>query len=145
VVDPTSASPQLPGVTYYGIEANHSGMCKFESREAPGYRTVSTALRDWVREAPAVIQVRWVVEEEDRLARAMQEVDERMRPFVSVTTSPVRWRRNESRWADGERRWPLHPELFGPLTPLNNAPRQRLTTRWADEKFSWDFAAYNTR
>ncbi|KAJ9148554.1 LipA and NB-ARC domain-containing protein [Pleurostoma richardsiae] len=82
VVDPTSASPQLPGVTYYGIEANHSGMCKFESREAPGYRTVSTALRDWVREAPAVIQVRWVVEEEDRLARAMQEVDERMRPFM---------------------------------------------------------------
>lgn len=69
VVDPGSASPQLPGVTYYGIEAPHSGMCKFDSVTAPGYRMVSTALQEWVREAPGVIQVRWYVELEDRHVR----------------------------------------------------------------------------
>lgn len=69
VVDPGSASPQLPGVTYYGIEAPHSGMCKFDSVTAPGYRMVSSALQEWVKEAPSVIQVRWYVELEDRHVR----------------------------------------------------------------------------
>lgn len=81
-----SASPQLPGVTYYGIEATHSGMCKFESANAPGYRTVSTTIRDWVREAPPVIAIRWHVEDEDRLVRAKQDINERMRPFVSQSS-----------------------------------------------------------
>ena len=58
-------------------------MCKFESATAPGYRTVSTAIRDWVREAPTVIAIRWRVEDEDRLVRAKQEIEERIRPFVS--------------------------------------------------------------
>ena len=84
VVDADSASPQLPGVMYYGIEATHSTMCKFDSASAPGFRTVSTAIRDWVGEAPQVIEVRWAIEEEDRLARARHDIDERRMPFVSV-------------------------------------------------------------
>jgi hypothetical protein len=77
-----SASPQLPGVTYYGIEANHSGMCKFESENAPGYRNVSSAIREWVMESPRVIQVRWEVEDDDRRLRANLENYERLRSYV---------------------------------------------------------------
>lgn len=82
IVDAHSASPQLPGVTYFSIEATHSGMCKFESRNAPGYRTIATALRDWVADAPDVITTRWRVEEDEKLARAKHEIEERMKPWV---------------------------------------------------------------
>lgn len=80
-MDSSSAGPQLPGVTYYGIEATHSGMCKFESETAPGYRTVSTALREWVADAPQVIPIRWEVEEDDRRLRANLENMERVRSY----------------------------------------------------------------
>ncbi|KAI0017119.1 hypothetical protein F4780DRAFT_782650 [Xylariomycetidae sp. FL0641] len=83
VVDSNSASPQLPGVTYYAIEATHSGMCKFDSKNAPGYRTVATALRDWVAGAPDVISTRWRVEEDEKLARAKHEIEERMKPWIN--------------------------------------------------------------
>ncbi|KAI1464931.1 uncharacterized protein F4812DRAFT_441012 [Daldinia caldariorum] len=82
IVDAHSASPQLPGVTYFAIEATHSGMCKFESRNAPGYRTIATALRDWVVAAPDVIATRWRVEEDEKLARAKHEIEERMKPWI---------------------------------------------------------------
>ncbi|KAK2034338.1 lipa and NB-ARC domain-containing protein [Colletotrichum zoysiae] len=77
VVDAKSASPQLPGVTYYGVEATHSGMCKFNSPSAPGYRNVSTAIRNWAEEAPPVIRTRWEIETDDRRARAQSEAAER--------------------------------------------------------------------
>ncbi|KAK4131486.1 hypothetical protein BT67DRAFT_451734 [Trichocladium antarcticum] len=73
IVDPSSAGPQLPGVTYYSIEATHSGMCKFDGPSAPGYRTVSTALREWVADSPRVIPIRWEAEEEERVLRAAAE------------------------------------------------------------------------
>ncbi|KAI1082423.1 hypothetical protein F5B20DRAFT_578090 [Whalleya microplaca] len=82
IVDASSASPQLPGVTYYAIEATHSGMCKFENRNAPGYRTVATVLRDWVGDAPDVIHTRWRVEDDEKLARAKHEIEERMKPWI---------------------------------------------------------------
>ncbi|KAI1756124.1 hypothetical protein F4782DRAFT_484821 [Xylaria castorea] len=82
VVDATSAGPQLPGVTYYAIEATHSGMCKFDSKNAPGYRTISTAIREWVLDAPDVIYTRWRVEDDERLARAKHEIEERMKPWI---------------------------------------------------------------
>lgn len=88
MVDQDSASPQLPGVTYYGIEASHSGMCKFDSANAPGFRNVSTAIRDWVHEAPEVVAVRWQIEDEEVRARAGAEINERMRPFVNSPTAP---------------------------------------------------------
>ncbi len=85
VVDADSASPQLPGVTYYGIEATHSGMSRFGSVNAPGFRTVSDTIREWVGEAPQVIEVRWGIEEEDRLARAKHDIDERTMSLVSTS------------------------------------------------------------
>lgn len=47
IVDQTSASPMLPDVTYFGIASTHSGMCKFESKNSPGYLNVSTTLKSW--------------------------------------------------------------------------------------------------
>lgn len=47
IVDQTSASPMLPDVVYFGIAATHSGMCKFESKNSPGYLNVSTTLKSW--------------------------------------------------------------------------------------------------
>ncbi|KAK8137877.1 Protein SERAC1, partial [Apiospora sp. TS-2023a] len=82
VVDAQSASPQLPGVTYFAIEATHSGMCKFESRNAPGYRTVAITIKEWAEEAPDVVSTRWRVEEEEKFARAQHEITERMQPWL---------------------------------------------------------------
>ncbi|KAJ6783953.1 hypothetical protein PWT90_02136 [Aphanocladium album] len=83
IVDSSSASPQLPGVTYYGVEASHSQMCKFDSANAPGFRAVSTDIRQWVIDAPGLIQRRWAAEECERSARMQNEITERMSPFVS--------------------------------------------------------------
>jgi hypothetical protein len=47
IVDQTSASPMLPDVVYFGIAATHSGMCKFDSKNSPGYLNVSTTLKTW--------------------------------------------------------------------------------------------------
>lgn len=58
-------------------------MCKFESADAPGYRQVSTAIVEWVQEAPGFISVRWNVEDEDRRVRVQLEINERARPYVS--------------------------------------------------------------
>jgi hypothetical protein len=58
-------------------------MCKFESDDAPGYRQVSTAIVEWVQEAPDFINVRWNVEDEDRRVRVQLEINERARPYVS--------------------------------------------------------------
>ncbi|KAL8376726.1 hypothetical protein RB595_007715 [Gaeumannomyces hyphopodioides] len=87
VVDANSAGPQLPGVTYYGIDATHSGMCKYDSVDAPGYRIVSTTLRDWVAEASPFIEMRWKVEEEDRRMKTVNQMHEMRMPYMPATLS----------------------------------------------------------
>jgi hypothetical protein len=82
-VDSASAGPPLPGVTYYGIEANHSNMCKFGDEEAPGYRNVSSAIAQWIDAGPAVIGPRWENEDDNRRARGLLDVTERARLYVS--------------------------------------------------------------
>ncbi|KAL2072078.1 hypothetical protein VTL71DRAFT_11421 [Oculimacula yallundae] len=73
IVDQTAASPQLPDVQYFGIEATHSGMCKFGSKNAPGFTNVSVTLRSWVQECPDFIQTRWDAE---RFLRKQKREDE---------------------------------------------------------------------
>ncbi|RYO99261.1 hypothetical protein DL763_001625 [Monosporascus cannonballus] len=119
IVDANSAGPQLPGVTYYAIEATHSGMCKFENKNAPGYRTIVTAIRDWVGEAPDVIATRWRVEDEEKLARAKHEIEERMKPWINETTSPLP-PHSPSR-LDGESK-PLLPAPEGDPPPEQSEP-----------------------
>jgi hypothetical protein len=67
VVDMSSASPQLPGVACFGIEATHSDMCRYESRNSPGFRNVSLTINSWVMECPPIIKARWDVEKKARL------------------------------------------------------------------------------
>ncbi|RDA85220.1 hypothetical protein CP532_3265 [Ophiocordyceps camponoti-leonardi (nom. inval.)] len=86
VVDANSASPQLPGVTYYGVETTHAQMCKFSSASAPGYRALSTDIRQWVLDAPSLIAVRWEAEEQERAARVRNEMHERMFPTSSSSS-----------------------------------------------------------
>lgn len=83
VVDQTSASPPLAGVRYYGIEATHSGMCKFESKNAPGYLNVSTTIKGWVNECTPRIQARWAVERKARQLVKENEARELLGIFVS--------------------------------------------------------------
>ncbi len=82
VVDANSASPQLPGVTYYGVEATHSQLCKFDNFNAPGFRALTTDMRQWIVDAPALIAGRWAVEEDELSARVRHEIHERISPFV---------------------------------------------------------------
>lgn len=93
IVEQGSASPQLPNVNYYGIEATHSGMCKFESKSSPGYLNVSTTVKSWVLAAPPVIESRWVDEERYRLQLREVQAKEMLGLFtVSFTPSiPVQF------------------------------------------------------
>lgn len=82
IVDQLAASPQLPGVSYYGIENTHSGMCKFESKNAPGYLNVSTQIKIWVADCPPRIQARWAAERKARRQVAENEARERLGIFL---------------------------------------------------------------
>lgn len=64
--DQDSAGPMLPDVVYFGIEATHSNMCKFESKNSPGYLNVSTTIKTWVQECLPTIQARWDMERKTR-------------------------------------------------------------------------------
>ncbi|KAI9851959.1 MAG: hypothetical protein M1838_002248 [Thelocarpon superellum] len=66
VVDQTSAAPVMPGAAYAGIEATHSGICKYESKNSPGYTPVASIIKRWAQDAPSKIANRWVVEREQR-------------------------------------------------------------------------------
>lgn len=70
IVDKASASPELPNVTYYGIEADHSHMCKFESKNSPGYTNVSGAIKSWITDSPKLIKERVEVDRESQIRKA---------------------------------------------------------------------------
>ncbi|KAJ4268263.1 hypothetical protein NW762_002326 [Fusarium torreyae] len=89
IVDANSAGPQLPGVTYYGIEATHSGMCKFDSMTSPGFRNISITIQQWIQRAPSGITERWIAEEDERRTRAMKKADEIMSPFKNPSQAPT--------------------------------------------------------
>ncbi|KUI72438.1 Protein SERAC1 [Cytospora mali] len=123
IVDAKSAAPRLPGVTSYGIEADHSGMCKFESVDAPGYRQVSTAIVEWVQESPDFINIRWNVEDEDRRVRVQLEINERARPFFTSPTggnTQIAVHRNET-----SSNIPFQQEQIAPPSPLPLLPEPR--------------------
>ncbi|KAM0222632.1 hypothetical protein ACHAQD_004232 [Fusarium lateritium] len=88
IVDANSAGPPLPGVTYYGIEATHSNMCKFDSMSSPGFRNIAITIQQWILKAPSAIQERWLAEEDERRARAMAKANELMSPFTSENQRP---------------------------------------------------------
>lgn len=89
VVDKDSAAPMLPDVLYFGIEATHSGMCKFENKNSPGYMNVSTTIKSWVQECRPTIQARWENERRQRWQIRQAQAAELLGAFVSRPLKPT--------------------------------------------------------
>ena len=85
IVDQAQASPPLRGVVYYGIEATHSGMCKFSSKNSPGYSNVAGHIKGWVEMAPPVIHARQEAERRKRLHDLEKARTDLQWGFVSFT------------------------------------------------------------
>ncbi|PSR97731.1 hypothetical protein BD289DRAFT_403349 [Coniella lustricola] len=82
VVDHHSAAPRWYNTTSYGIEADHSGMCKFSSASAPGYRQITSVITDWIRQSSEFIAYRWFSEDQDRRMRAQRNLNELATQFL---------------------------------------------------------------
>lgn len=76
IVEHISASPLLPDVQYFGIEASHLAMSKFESEISPGYRNISTTIKSWAQESPQIIQGRINLENSYRQQRREAQASE---------------------------------------------------------------------
>ena len=80
----------LPDVVYFGIEATHSGMCKFESKNSPGYLNVSTTIKTWVQECLPTIQARWDMERKTRRQIREAQAAELLDIYVSLNQQQAR-------------------------------------------------------
>ena len=58
IVTEASAAPMLDDTERSGIAADHRGMCRFDTNDAAGFRTVVAALRRYAYDAPRVIGTR---------------------------------------------------------------------------------------
>ncbi|KAI0868248.1 ribonuclease-like protein p/mrp subunit [Hypoxylon argillaceum] len=74
VVTENSAAPILDNTERAGLRADHRNMCKFASRNAPGYRLVASSLVRYSRDAPQAISRRWRNENEMRRSLRQQEL-----------------------------------------------------------------------
>ncbi|KAK4676008.1 hypothetical protein QC764_0084030 [Podospora pseudoanserina] len=132
VVDAASAGPQLPGVTYYGIEKDHSGMCKFEGENAPGWRNVSTTLRQWVADGVNLIPPRWLLEEKDRQLRASLENFERARNYESMLASGAHQQGIGNNNELVSLRHRPRPSLVESITSLSSSPAMMIESIHSD-------------
>ncbi|KAL9013887.1 MAG: hypothetical protein Q9173_001434 [Seirophora scorigena] len=78
VVKEHSAAPILDGTERTGLPYGHRGICRFESRTAPGYRLVIAALMTYTLNAPSTIPQRWVSATEMLKAKQATEAAELM-------------------------------------------------------------------
>jgi len=83
VVSQISASPPLPGWDYFGIASTHSGMCKYESKNSPGFKVVAGTLMGWIEEAPAIIRPRQEMEARQRKQKVDFDAAEMRGAYVS--------------------------------------------------------------
>ena len=94
-------------------------MCKFDGLTAPGYRNVSTVMRKWIYEAPALIQVRWEVEEMEKQARAKNEIIERMGPYMTSPTTGAQGSTDQDPLISIRDRTTTEPLLLGAPEPIS--------------------------
>ncbi|KAI0502713.1 ribonuclease-like protein p/mrp subunit [Xylaria bambusicola] len=59
IVSESSAAPIIDNTDRAGIRADHRSMCRFTSRNAPGYTLVASSLLRYARDAPQTISRRW--------------------------------------------------------------------------------------
>lgn len=76
IVDEISAAPTMDGVERMGIEADHSNMCKFETKTSPGYTEVAEGIKRYASDAPDTITKRWPQERKTRLLERKAEAEE---------------------------------------------------------------------
>lgn len=62
IVPESSAAPILDNTDRAGLRSDHRSICKFASRNAPGYKLVIASLRRYARQAPDAIWRRWQAE-----------------------------------------------------------------------------------
>jgi hypothetical protein len=89
VVDQLSASPLLPDCTYFGIENTHSGMCKFDSKNSPGWTNVSVTLKSWIQEAEPAVQRYWSDEMMARRQKDESEMDKLKSKYQNQVSNAV--------------------------------------------------------
>ena len=110
IVEESSAAPILDNTERSGIAADHRGMCKFENKNAPGFKTVVAALRRYVADAPGIVRGRTRRAEEMLREQGWADAEELVRGL------PER----EARRADEYRRVSFHRRQRG--YQLENAP-----------------------
>jgi hypothetical protein len=81
IVDEASAAPILDGTERSGIAADHRAMCKFEGKEAAGFRTVVAALKRYCRDAPPLVRSRMARAREMLSTQRWNEASELVRYF----------------------------------------------------------------
>ncbi|RYC59169.1 hypothetical protein CHU98_g7052 [Xylaria longipes] len=74
VVTESSAAPILDNTDRAGLRADHRGMCRFASRNAPGYKLVASSLLRYSRDAPQAISRKWRIEKEMLRSLRQQEI-----------------------------------------------------------------------
>ncbi|KAI0450500.1 ribonuclease-like protein p/mrp subunit [Xylaria acuta] len=74
VVTEASAAPILDNTDRAGLRADHRAMCRFASRNAPGYRLVASSLVRYSRDAPQAISRKWHMEKEMLRSLRQQEL-----------------------------------------------------------------------
>ncbi|KAI1182505.1 ribonuclease-like protein p/mrp subunit [Nemania serpens] len=74
VVTESSAAPILDNTDRAGLRADHRGMCRFASRNAPGYKLVASSLLRYSRDAPQAISRKWRIEKEMLRSLRQQEL-----------------------------------------------------------------------
>lgn len=76
IVTETSAAPILDDTERAGVRAEHRHMCKFASREAPGYPLVAATLIRYSEAAPIAVSRRWTEATESIRIMRKGEADE---------------------------------------------------------------------
>lgn len=76
VVTESSAAPIYDNTDRSGIRQDHRNICKFASRNSPGYPLVSATIVRYARDAPGVVTRRWIQEKELLRSARMQEAQE---------------------------------------------------------------------
>jgi protein SERAC1 len=75
-VDQHSAAPIFEGAEYAGIEATHLNMCRFETKDSPGYNVVAEAINRWAIDTLSLIKMRWEYEQDLRQRHAFAKASE---------------------------------------------------------------------
>jgi hypothetical protein len=66
----------MTGAEYSSIQATHSDMSKFESKNSQGYTVVAEAIKRYAGSAREVVQTRWKEEKKARHQRNVSHVEE---------------------------------------------------------------------